>query len=153
MQLTIETATTNLLDTLYEIEKQSFTQEAFSKREIAYMLEDYSSLALVAKTNGVIAGFIIARVDIERGRTFGHILTLDVAPQFQRRGVARRLLGELETLLSRKEAVECRLEVREDNVAAINLYKKQGYQTMGRLRNYYGSAHGLYLRKNLNRAE
>jgi ribosomal protein S18 acetylase RimI-like enzyme len=53
-------------------------------------------------------------------------------------------------LLSRKEAVECRLEVREDNVAAINLYKKQGYQTIGRLRNYYGSAHGLYLRKNLD---
>jgi ribosomal-protein-alanine N-acetyltransferase len=153
MELTIETATTKLLDTLYEIEKQSFTQEAFSKREIAYMLEDYNGIALVAKADDVIAGFIIARIDVERGRMFGHILTLDVAPQFRRRGVAIRLLTELETLLSLKGAVECRLEVREDNAAAIDLYKKQGYLTVGRLRNYYGSAHGLYLRKNLNRSE
>ena len=144
MQLTIETATTKILDELYAIEKQSFTREAFSKREIAFMLEDYNSIGLVARVN---------RIDIERGRLFGHILTLDVAPRYRHMGVARKLLEELDNLLKQKGAVECRLEVREDNVAAINLYLKLGYQRLGMLKNYYGNAHGLYLRKTLSPPE
>ena len=153
MQLTIETATTKILDELYAIEKQSFTREAFSKREIAFMLEDYNGIGLVARVNREIAGFLIARIDIGRGRLFGHILTLDVAPRYRRMGVARKLLEELDKLLKQKGAVECRLEVREDNVAAINLYLKLGYQRLGMLKNYYGNAHGLYLRKTLSPPE
>ena len=153
MQLTIETATTKILDELYAIEKQSFTREAFSKREIAFMLEDYNGIGLVARVNREIAGFLIARIDIGRGRLFGHILTLDVAPRYRRMGVARKLLEELDNLLKQKGAVECRLEVREDNVAAINLYLKLGYQRLGMLKNYYGNAHGLYLRKTLSPPE
>ena len=42
---------------------------------------------------------------------------------------------------------ECCLEVREENTAALNLYSKLGYKTIGRLEKYYGTAHGLYLRK------
>jgi len=41
------------------------------------------------------------------------------------------------------------LEVREDNVAAVNLYQKLGYKKVGRLENYYGNAHGLHLKKML----
>lgn len=153
MKLTIENATTNLLDELYEIERQSFTQEAFSKREIKYMLEDYNGIDLVARINGEIAGFLIAQVNVESGRLFGHILTLDVALQHRRRGVARRLLTELETLLRQKGTVECRLEVREDNVAAIKLYLSLGYRRLRTLKNYYGKTHGLYLRKSLRPSE
>ena len=153
MELTIETATINLLDELCEIEKQSFTREAFSKREIACLLEDYNAIGLAARVNGEIAGFLIARIDIEKGKMFSHILTLDVAPSHRRRGIARKLLEELETLLRQKGVVECRLEVREDNAAAINLYLKLGYRKMGRLEKYYGDAHGLYLQKPLSTPE
>ena len=40
-------------------------------------------------------------------------------------------------------------EVREDNIKALSLYEKAGYQTIGKLKNYYGKADGLYLSKNL----
>ena len=149
MELIIETATLKLLDELYEIEKQSFTREAFTKREIACLLGDYNAIGLVARVNGEIAGFLIARIDVERGRTFGHVLTLDVTPSCRRKGIARKLLDELETLLRQKGAVECLLEVREGNEAAISLYLKLGYRKMGRLEKYYGDAHGLYLQKTL----
>ena len=43
----------------------------------------------------------------------------------------------------------CRLEVREDNHAAIKLYKALGYQTVGKLEKYYGTKHGIYLKKML----
>jgi ribosomal protein S18 acetylase RimI-like enzyme len=45
---------------------------------------------------------------------------------------------------------ECRLEVREDNAAALNLYQKLGYKKVGKLEKYYGEAHGLYLQKTLH---
>ena len=149
MELTIETATIKLLDELYGIEKQSFTREAFTKREIACLLGDYNAIGLAARVNGEIAGFLIATIDTEKGKMFGHILTLDVTPSHRRRGIARKLLDEMETLLSQKGVVECRLEVKEGNAAAISLYLKLGYRKMGRLEKYYGDAHGLYLQKTL----
>lgn len=150
MELIIETVTIKLLDELYKIEKLSFTQEAFTKREIAWYLADYNTIGLAARLNSEIAGFLIARIEREKAKMFGHILTLDVAPSRRRLGIARRLLGELEKLLSQKGIRECRLEVKESNVAAINLYLKLGYKKMSRLEKYYGDAHGLYFQKSLN---
>jgi len=51
--------------------------------------------------------------------------------------------------LKSRGVLECRLEVREDNVAAISLYKRLGYVELGLLEGYYGRKHGLYLKKNL----
>ena len=59
MEIKIESASIRLLDKLYEIEEQCFDQEAFTKRQISYLLTDYNTIALVAKVNSDIAGFII----------------------------------------------------------------------------------------------
>ena len=59
------------------------------------------------------------------------------------------MLREIEAILKQKGITECQLEVREDNSAAIKLYQNSGYQKMGRLENYYGKKHGLYLKKTL----
>ncbi len=75
MEVKIETATITLLDNLFEIEEQCFDQEAFTKRQISYLLTDYNTIALVAKTITDIAGFVIAQVEIEENppvRTHNH---------------------------------------------------------------------------------
>jgi ribosomal-protein-alanine acetyltransferase len=149
MEITIEDASTKLLDKLYEIEKQCFEQEAFTRQQLAYLLTDYNTIGLTALVNGEIAGFAIARVDIGRNGQFGHIVTVDVALAYRRKGVAQRLLQEIENLLKERGFKECRLEVREDNVAALSLYQKLGYNKVGTLRRYYGKANGLYLKKTL----
>jgi ribosomal-protein-alanine acetyltransferase len=147
MEITIEDASVRLLDELYAIEKQCFKQEAFSKRQIGYLLTDYNALSLVARVDGEVAGFIIARIDVEGDSPAGHILTIDVALQHRRKGIATRLLNQIETMLKEKGVRECRLEVREDNAAAIGLYFKLGYKQVAKLERYYRGAHGLYLRK------
>ena len=149
MEVKIETANIKLLDKLYQIEEQCFDQEAFTKRQIAYLLTDYNTIALVAKTDSDIAGFIIAQVEVEENTEFGHIITINVAPNCRRKGVAAKLLREIETILKQKGITECRLEVREDNHPAIKLYQTLGYQIVGKLENYYGKKHGLYLKKSL----
>lgn len=150
MELKIETASIKYLDTLYQIEEACFDQEAFTKRQIAYLLTDYNTIALIAKANSNdIAGFIIAQVDIEETTQFGHIITINVQPHYRHKHVATTLLCEIEKILKEKGIKECRLEVREDNHAAQKLYQTLGYQTIGKLENYYGKKHGLYLKKSL----
>ncbi len=63
--------------------------------------------------------------------------------------VAQKLLEELEKTIKNKGVKECRLEVREDNTTAIKLYEKLGYKKIAKLKNYYPTTHGLYLRKKL----
>jgi ribosomal-protein-alanine acetyltransferase len=147
MDMKIEDVSISNLGKLYEIEKQCFEQEAFTKQQLAYLLTDYNAIGLAARLNGEIAGFAIARVDIRRNEQFGHIVTVDVAPAYRRKGIAQKLLHEVETILRERGIKECRLEVREDNVAALNLYQKLGYKKVGNLEKYYGDTHGLYLKK------
>jgi len=109
------------------------------------LLTDYNAIGLAARVNGEIAGFAIAQVDIGRNASFGHILTVDIAPAYRRKGIAQKLLHEVETIFREKGIKECRLEVREDNVAALNLYQKLGYKKVGKLDKYYDEAHGVYL--------
>ena len=153
MDIKIETATLKLLDKLYEIERESFEKEAFSKQQIRYLLTDYNAISFVARIENEIVGFAIGRLEVTRGTLYGHILTLETLPSHRRKGVGQRLLGELERLFNEKGASESRLEVREDNVVAIRLYQKLGYKPVGKLERYYGNANGLYLKKNLTQLE
>ena len=147
MNIVIEDASLRMLKDLHDIEKQSFKEEAFSKHQIALLLSDYNAISLVAKVDGEIAGFAIGRIDLDQSRLVGHIMTLDVAPAYRRKGVAAKLMIEIESILKQRNASECVLEVREDNAAALSLYEKLGYIRTSRLDYYYGRAHGLYLKK------
>jgi len=149
MDIEIKYASIRLLDELYEIEKQSFMLEVFSKHQIANLLTDYNAVSLAARVKGELAGFIIGQIEAENNVLVGHIITVDVAPGYQRFGIAQKLLFELEDVFKQKGIGECRLEVREDNIAALNLYLKAGYEKVGKLENYYPTAHGLFLKKKL----
>jgi ribosomal-protein-alanine N-acetyltransferase len=149
MTLSIETASTYHLDELYEIEKQCFSKEAFTKRQIAYLLADYNSLSLVAKENGKIVGFIIGVVNNDGSSLIAHILTIDVLLGHRRRGIGLKLLQEIERIFKERNVETCFLEVREDNIKASRLYQRLGYEPIRSLKNYYGDANGLQLRKDL----
>lgn len=150
MSITIEDASIKQLDELYKIEMECFKREAFSKHHIANLLTDYNCVSLVAKIDGTIVGFIIGMMHIERNALVGHILTIDVSPPYRRRAIAKMLLQKIEEIFKEKGVKSCRLEVREDNIAALKLYQKLGYKRVAKLENYYGDAHGIYFRKDLS---
>jgi ribosomal-protein-alanine N-acetyltransferase len=149
MTMTIETASMRHLDRLYEIERECFKEEAFSRQQIANLLMDYNTISLIAIEKSNIIGFIIGTIIFERKALDGHVLTIDVTSPSQRRGVGRKLLREIEKIFAEKDVKTCHLEVKEGNIKALSLYKNAGYETIGKLKNYYGKADGLYLRKNL----
>ncbi len=149
MQIKFADLTIKFLERVCQIEKQCFEQDAFTKQQLACLITDCNTIGLTAEINGEIVGFVIARINIRRAITFGHILTVNVAPAYRRKGIAQKLLQKIEILFKERGINECRLEVRETNIAALNLYKKSGYTKAGRLEKYYGTDHGLYLKKNL----
>jgi ribosomal-protein-alanine N-acetyltransferase len=149
MVMMIETASMKHLGRLYEIEKECFGEEAFSRFQIATLLREYNSISLIAVENKKIVGFIIGVIGVERNALDGHVLTIDVLPQYQQRGVGSKLLQAVERIFMGRNVKKSHLEVREDNVRALRLYERNGYRTIWKLKNYYGRSDGLYLCKSL----
>jgi len=149
MTAVIEDALINDLDRLFEVETECFKEEAFTKEQIAQLLKEYNCVSLVARVGGVIAGFVIGMMYVDRKALRAQILTIDVSPAYRRRGIGQLLLREIERIFRDKGVKASTLEVREDNIAAINLYRKLGYKNVGKLRNYYGDANGIYFKKAL----
>jgi len=155
LDVEIESAVSKDFEAIVALERQCFTSEAFSRQQLLYLLRDYSSTSLVARgADGGVVGFVIVQLDKDRdksekgeGVVFGHIVTLNVAVNFRRRGVARKLLFKCEEVLKLCGVFECRLEVRQANYVALALYRQMGYVEMGILRWYYGKEHGLYFKK------
>lgn len=145
----MEDASLKHLDRLCEIEGECFDREAFTRQQMIHLLTDYNSVGLIAKVDEKIVGFIIGMIYFDRNSSVGHILTIDVLPTYRRRGIGQMLIQEMEKIFKNKGVRTCRLEVREDNIAALRLYQKLGYEAVAKLKNYYGNFHGIYLRKNL----
>jgi ribosomal protein S18 acetylase RimI-like enzyme len=90
---------------------------------------------LVAAIAGKVGGcaLVLYRRDSRRGRLY----TIAIAREFQRRGLARRLLTAAEAQAKRRSCRSMRLEVRANDTGAIALYESSGYRRFGRRRRYY----------------
>lgn len=60
---------------------------------------------------------------------------------FRRRGIATNLIKSIIDL----KPENITLEVRENNIAAINLYKKLGFEIVSKREKYYGNIDGLLM--------
>jgi ribosomal-protein-alanine N-acetyltransferase len=66
-----------------------------------------------------------------------HLLDISIAAAQQRRGLGRRLLEAAKQLARARHMRRMLLEVRPSNVAALALYRAQGFNEIGRRRGYY----------------
>jgi ribosomal-protein-alanine N-acetyltransferase len=89
---------------------------------------------LVARRGRRVVGYAGAQVVVGEA----HVLTLAVAPDARRRGVATHLLVELLAAAHRLGATAVTLEVRESNEAARALYRRFGFEVEGLRPRYYG---------------
>lgn len=71
-----------------------------------------------------------------------HLLNLCVGPDWQGRGVGRRLLRRMLRIAREREADTMFLEVRVSNHGARGLYESEGFGEIGRRRDYYPSKYG-----------
>jgi len=109
--------------------------EGWDAESIACSIEDPTSASFIAQVSEprALAGFVIGRIAADEAE----ILSIGVAPEWQRRGVARRMAEGLVRAARRAEVKRVFLEVAVDNAAAIALYEGLGFRRTGRRKGYY----------------
>ena len=70
-----------------------------------------------------------------------HVMVIGTHPAWQGRGLGTWLLLHMIEVAREKKAQEITLEVRASNQNAQGLYKKLGFEMVGRRRGYYSSDH------------
>lgn len=136
------------LDDLVALERL-FPSDRIERASLARLISRQSASVLVATLEG---GSVIgdAIVLYRRGFRSARLYSMVVSPDWRGHGVAASLLRAAEEAAAERGYELMRLEVRDDNAPAINLYSSHGYQVVGRKQNYYqDQSAALQMRKRL----
>ena len=125
-------ADASLLDALMEVEEASFTVP-WSRAGFQDALEADTVTVYAALEGEVLLGF--SCVLIIGGEA--ELLNLAARPDRRREGIGGALLGEVLLTCRRAGCGTLYLEVRDSNTAARSLYRKNGFEAIGKRRNYY----------------
>ncbi len=93
------------------------------RRDIACKLRVQPEWFLVGTIDEQIVATVMAGFDGHRG----WVNYLAVDPDFQRRGLGRRIMTEAERLLHDFGCPKINLQIRRDNQQAINFYERIGF--------------------------
>jgi ribosomal-protein-alanine N-acetyltransferase len=107
---------------------------------------------IVAEENGEVVGYIMCRIEtglsssIFRGLIKkGHIVSVAVMQEYRRKGIGEALVAEAMENMRLYKAKHCFLEVRVANTAAVDLYKKLGFDVSRTVRGYYADGEDAYV--------
>ena len=122
------------LNRIEEIERTSYPTP-WSRSMFAGELAKPSSICLGAidGEREELVGYLI----ISRYVDAWHVMNIAVAPEYRRKGIARRLMERLFEVTARDARRGYTLEVRVSNEAAIRLYEELGFRARGVRRGYY----------------
>lgn len=143
MNLRLRTATAADAAACFDLDQRCFEPDIAYDRETIDLLCKQGRVVLIAENDGRMIGFAAAERDDQLPN--GLLITLDVEPEWRRRGVGSRLLNEVETRLRELGVATIYLHVYTKSHSALRLYKKFGYSTMGCLYDYYGPHKDAFL--------
>ncbi len=110
----------------------------FDRKSMREFAEARNAICLVAETRrGEIAGFVIVHLDRVAAGLQGYVVTLDVAEEYRREGVASRLMLEAESRAGAAGARRMELHVFTGNEGAIRFYERMGYSRLAVRRRFY----------------
>lgn len=134
------------LDPVISVENICF-MEPISRDTFEAILQEQSYITYVAETPaGRSAGYLTLEL---RGESQGYVdsqgyvMSLAVLPVFRCRGVARQLLQHALRKASQDGAKTVKLHVHTQNVGAIRLYRRCGFEILCEASDFYGSGDDL----------
>ena len=125
---------------VYELEYQLFPNpwpRSFFESDLSRPF----TVALVVEIDGIIIGYALANCYAVEF----HITNIAVDTVHQRQGIATQLIAELESIAETRGCANTYLEVRTNNIAAIELYRKLGYVISQTRKNYYIDGDDAYV--------
>lgn len=118
---------------VYEIEKQSFTlawtKEAFEQE----MLKNEFAYYVLAETQEGVVGYCGMWLVMDEA----HITNIAISPKERGKKFGEALMKEAIETAKAQGAKLMTLEARVSNIAALNLYRKLGFQNGGIRKGYY----------------
>jgi len=139
---------------VYDIEKKSFS-DPWHRIHFAFSYWSNPAGFLVAELGEKIVGYAIVEMTRDEDpwrpklKIRGHIQNLAVDPRFRRRGIGRKLIEAILSLLREQGVESVWLETRESNSTARAFYSKIGFKEEGRLPSYYSDEDALMMTKRL----
>ena len=118
------------------VENACFDYDQLERRNFHWMIKHAHSIFLVLEYKSGLIGYGL--VLINSGTSLARLYSICTLKEFQGHGLASQLILELEHLAADVEdCAYLRLEVKEGNKGAINLYKKLGYVKFTQKEDYY----------------
>lgn len=127
------------LDALHALDALCFAPPfRFTRSAMRRFATAANALVVLAEQKAELAGFCIAHVETQQRATVAYVVTLDVAPAQRRRGLAARLMAELERHAAAQACTAMTLHVWVENTSAIAFYERWGYVRSHVERGFYG---------------
>lgn len=128
-----------MLNELANLHAKCFPHKPWSAADFADLKK--SGCEIIASQNG----FIVYRQTLDEAE----IITVGVAPDARRTGIAAAMLGIVEGELKKSGAKSVFLEVAKDNHPARQLYSSNGYIEIGVRPKYYDGVDAIMMKKDL----
>jgi len=113
------------------LEEASFN-DPYPSYFLSELARDNPNTFLVLTLNSEVVAYGV----VDHWEDHDHLISIAVRPDSRRKGLGEALLAELEKRLSKERSLK--LEVRQSNLAAIQLYSKRGFTKTGVAEGYYG---------------
>lgn len=148
-QLQVRRAQSTDLDALVALEQRSFDGDRMSRAQYRRHLDSTSALVLIASSGHQMLGS--ATLFFRKHSRAARLYSLATLPEARGRGIGSSLLRAIEVAARSRHCDALRLEVRVDNMHAIDLYVRMGYQRGRLLAKYYeDGADGWQYQKQLD---
>jgi len=117
------------LEAMFRLDEACFAEEfRFDRESMREFAEERNAIVRIAEeVSGELAGFIIVHVERVAMGWRAYVVTLDVAVECRQRGLARRLMREVEASAMAAGVRWMQLHVFTGNAGAIRFYERLGY--------------------------
>lgn len=109
-------------------------------------LENNTSKYIVAKIDNKVIGFAGIKIIIDEA----DIMNIVTKKSHRNKGIGTLLLKSIISIASELQLSSISLEVNEENLPAIHLYEKFGFENLGVRKNYYQDKNAIIMTKKLN---
>jgi ribosomal-protein-alanine N-acetyltransferase len=122
-------------EAMYALDVTCFAPEfRFSRRVMRGFAEAPGAITVLAESAGELVGFCVVQMEGQ----VGYVVTLDVAESWRRRGLARRMMEDVERKVRAAGGTGMALHVFTGNAGAMQFYEGMGYGRAGRVEGFYG---------------
>ena len=129
------------IDAISLLEEASFN-DPYPSYFLSALARDDPDTFLVLTLNNEIVGYGV----VDHWEDHDHLISIAVSPDNRRKGLGERILVELEKRASKERPL--RLEVRESNLPALQLYSKRWFTKIGLIEGYYSDGEdGIVMEK------